>query len=64
MKAAEIQVLKDLIDVELPKIEQAEISRLPAPYQAIVSVVVAALGPQIQKALDARIDQISVDPAP
>lgn len=63
MKAAEIQVLKDLVDVELPKIEAAEISRLPVQYAGIVSIVVAALGPKIQAALDAKIAQIPVDAA-
>ncbi len=63
MKAAEIQILKDLVDVELPKVEAAEIARLPAAYAGIVSVVVAALGPKIQEALDAEIAKIPVDPA-
>lgn len=63
MKPAEIQVLKDLVDVELPKIEQAEISRLPPQYAGIVSLVVAALGPKIQAALDAKVAAIPVDPA-
>lgn len=63
MKAGEIQVLKDLVDVELPKIEAAEISRLPAEYAGIVSLVVSALAPKIQAALDAKIAEIPVDAA-
>jgi len=63
VKAAEIQILKDLVDQELPKLEAAEIARLPAEYGAIVSVVMSALGPKIQAALDAKIAEIPVDPA-
>lgn len=63
MKAAEIQVLKDLVDDELPKIEQAECERLPVAYQPLVKAIVAALGPQIQKALDDKIALIPVDKA-
>jgi hypothetical protein len=63
MKAGEIQVLKDLVDSELPKIEQAECDRLPLAYQPIVKAVVAALGPQLQKALDDQIAKIPVDAA-
>jgi hypothetical protein len=63
MKAGEIQVLKDLVDVELPKIEQAECQRLPATYQPLVQAVIAALQPAIQAALDAKIAQIPVDAA-
>lgn len=62
MKAGEIQVLKDLVDVELPKLEAAECSRLPAAYQPIVQAVIAALQPALQAALDAKIAQIPVDP--
>ncbi len=63
MKAEEIQILKDIVDVELPKIESAECARLPGPYQPLVRAVVAALGPAIQTALDAQIAKIPVDPA-
>lgn len=63
MKAQEIQVLKDLVDVELPKIEQAECDRLPLPYRGVVKAIMAALGPQLQKALDEKIDEIPVDAA-
>lgn len=62
MKSAEIQVLKDLVDIELPKIEAAECDRLPAAYQPLVKAVVAALQPAIQSALDAKIAQIPVEP--
>jgi hypothetical protein len=63
MKSAEIQILKDLVDQELPKLEAAEIARLPAEYGAIVSVIMSALGPRLQAALDAKIAEIPVDPA-
>ncbi len=63
MKASEIQVLKDIVDNELTKIEQAECERLPLAYQPIVKAVVAALGPQLQKALDDEIAKIPVDKA-
>jgi hypothetical protein len=64
MKAQEIQILKDLVDQELPKLEQAECERLPLAYQPLVKAIVAALGPQLQAALDAEIAKIPVDPAP
>jgi hypothetical protein len=63
VKAGEIQVLKDLVDKELPLIEQAECERLPAAYQGVVKLVIAALQPKIQEALDAKIAQIPVDPS-
>lgn len=63
MKAKEIEVLKDLVDQELPKIEQAECERLPLAYQPIVKIVVAALAPKIQEALDAQIAKLPVDAA-
>lgn len=62
MKAGEIQVLKDIVDQELPKLEAAECERLPAAYQGIVKALVSALQPAIQKALDDRLAQIPVDP--
>lgn len=64
MKAGEIQVLKDLVDTEMPKIEAAECERLPAAYQPVVKMVIAALQPAIQTALDAKIAAIPVDAAP
>lgn len=64
MKAAEIQVLKDLVDKVLPEIEAAEIQRLPLAYQSIVTVIVGAIGPQIQAKLDELIAKLPVDPAP
>lgn len=64
MKAGEIQVLKDLVDVELPKIEAAECERLPAAYGAVVKGLIAVIQPALQAALDAKIAQIPVDPAP
>lgn len=62
MKAGEIQVLKDLVDKELPLIEQAECERLPSAYQPLVKAVIAALQPAVQAALDAKIAKIPVDP--
>lgn len=64
MKAGEIQVLKDIVDIELPKLEAAECERLPVAYQAVVRSILAALQPAIQAALDAKIAAIPVDPAP
>ena len=58
MNAAEIQVLKDLVDKILPEIEAAEIARLPAAYQPMASALVAALGPVLQQALDAKLAAI------
>jgi hypothetical protein len=60
MLAGEIQVLKDLVDQELPKIEAAEVSRLPAAYQPIVTAVMAALGPALQVELDKLVTAIPV----
>lgn len=61
MKAGEIQVLKDLVDVELPKLEAAECERLPAAYQPVVKMVIAALQPALQGALDDLIAKLPVD---
>jgi hypothetical protein len=63
MKAQEIQVLKDLVDIELPKLEQAECERLPIIWQPVVKSIVATLGAQLQEALDAKIAKIPVDAA-
>lgn len=64
MKAGEIQVLKDLVDAELPKIEAAECERLPVAYQPLVKAILAAVGPAIQVALDAQLAKLVADPAP
>lgn len=64
MKAGEVQVLKDLVDVELPKLEAAECERLPLAYQPLVKAIVAALHPALQAALDAKIAEIPIDPPP
>lgn len=67
MKAGEIQVLKDLIDAELPKLEAAEIQRLmavvPVLYQPLVSAILPAIENAVQAALDAAIAKIPVDAA-
>lgn len=64
MKAGEIQVLKDLVDIELAKIEQAECERLPLAYQAVAKSIIASLQPAIQLALDKKIAAIPVDAPP
>jgi hypothetical protein len=67
MKAGEIQVLKDLVDAELPKLEAAEVQRLmavvPALYQPLVSAILPAIENAVQAALDAAIAKIPVDPS-
>lgn len=50
--------LKEGVDVLLPKLIAAEEARLPVGYQALVSAVVAAVLPGLQKALDEKIDSI------
>lgn len=61
MKAGEIQVLKDLVDKELPLLEQAECERLPAAYQPLAKAMVSAIHQKLQEALDAKIAAIPID---
>lgn len=67
MKAGEIQVLKDLVDAELPKLEAAETQRLlaavPALYAPIIQAILPSIEAVVQSALDAAIAKIPVDPA-
>ena len=60
MSDLEKSVLKDLlktvVDKELPQLLAAEEQRLPAAYQPLVAAVVGAVLPGLQKSLDAAID--------
>lgn len=63
MKAAEIQILKDEFDVELPKLEAAELSRLPADWQPMAGTIMSIFSPKLQAILDGAIAKIPVDPS-
>ena len=54
-KAAVKALLLDLVDKEIPAIVVAEAGRLPLAYGPLVSGVVAAVYPQIESLVDAKI---------
>ena len=54
-KAALKALLQEVVDKDLPALAAAEEAKLPAAYQQIVSLVGAALLPQVQAILDAKI---------
>ncbi len=64
MKAAEIQVLKDIVDKELPILLVAEVERLPAAYQSVINAILPIVSPLLIAALDAKIAALVPDPAP
>jgi hypothetical protein len=54
-KAAVKALCAELVDVILPQVVAAEEAKLPVAYQPLVAAIVAALMPQLQKVLDAKI---------
>lgn len=51
-------LLQEIVDKDLPAIEAAEAAKLPVAYSPFVNVGFAALYPQVQKILDAKIAAI------
>lgn len=63
VKAAEIAIIKELADKQLPAIIKAEISRLPAAFSGAAQALESVLEPMLIKALDDLIAKIPVDAA-
>lgn len=57
-KEAVKSLLSDLMDKEIPALIAAEEAKLPAAYAAVVTVVTAALMPQLKALVDAKIAAI------
>lgn len=57
-KAALKDLLKEVADIELPKLLAVEEQRLPAYAQPLAAGVVGLLYPQLQALLDAKIDSL------
>lgn len=59
LSALELKAVQDLakalVDVIIPEVIAAEEDKLPLAYQAPVKLILAAVLPQIEAALDAKI---------
>lgn len=62
MNAAELAILKDIVDKELPALIAAEEGRLPLAYQPLVAAVVGAIVPGLMAKLDAALAAIVPTP--